>query len=224
MCERFSLTADIVQLQQTFGITKMMTPYRRRYNISPLQQVPIVIGKLHERELVDSRWGFFPYWAKDSVNADYDAVSGKKIFERILKRQRCIVPCSGFYMTRTEGKLSSSLRVVLRDKPVFGMAGLYETRVDPRGLEHRTFTIVTTMSNRIVSEYTERMPVILEAEDMDLWLDANATDTSCWNSRIYPYAASGMDSYPVNPRLQLEELDTPDCIVQYDPGTLTVKR
>ena len=224
MCERFSQTADIVQLQETFGITKMLTSYRQRYNISPLQQLPIIISSRRERSLVDSRWGLFPYWARDSVNADYDSVSGKKIFERILKRQRCIIPCSGFYSTRTEGKHSSSVRIVLRDQPVFGMAGLYETRVDPRGMQHRTFTIMTTMSNRVVSEYTERMPVILDREDMDLWLDTDTTDSSLWNSRIYPYAASRMDSYPVNPRLQLDESETPDCIVHYDPGTLTVKR
>lgn len=224
MCERFSLTADIAELQHTFGLTQILTPYQRRYNIAPLQQIPIVIGSRHERKLVDSRWGLFPYWAPDSVNADFDSVSGKKIFERILKRQRCIIPCSGFYSTRTEGKDSRSVRIVLREKAVFGMAGLYETRVDPRGVKHRTFTVITTTPNRIVSEYTERMPVILEREDMELWLDAEATDPTLWSTRIYPYAASRMDSYPVNPRLQQDGLDSPDCIVQYEPGVLTVKR
>ncbi|GGG14916.1 SOS response-associated peptidase [Paenibacillus abyssi] len=223
MCERFSLTVDSAQLQEQFDINKVMCDYNQRYNISPTQSVPVIVGGRRERKLVDARWGLFPFWAKDSVNADFDSVSGKKIFDRILKKQRCVIPCSGFYGWRTEGKVSYAVRIVLRDQQVFAMAGLYEERVDPRGALHRSCTIVTTMPNRVVSDYHDRMPVILDEQERENWLNPEITDKKMLENHIYAYPASLMRAYPVTPLLRNEQLETPEVIKEFAPHLAMLK-
>lgn len=49
-------------------------------------------------------------------------------------------------------------------------AGLWEGYRWPDGTITRTFTIITTDANRIVSELHDRMPVILEQKDWPVWL------------------------------------------------------
>jgi putative SOS response-associated peptidase YedK len=218
MCDRFSITADIVELREHFQVNKVMASYALRYNISPTHDITIVIGKSQERKLVDSRWGLFPFWAKDSVNADFESVQSKPVFERILKKQRCIIPCSGFYGFRPEGKTVRPYRFVLKETNLFGMAGLYEERVDPRGRLHRSCTIVTTVPNRLVADYSSRMPVILENDEMDRWLDSTPGTRPLPKQPFEPYSGKRMQAYPVSAQMLDEHHDAPDCIAECSAG------
>lgn len=51
------------------------------------------------------------------------------------------------------------------------MAGLWETWHSDDGSELDTCTVLTTESNAIVLPYNERMPCILQPEDIERWLD-----------------------------------------------------
>jgi putative SOS response-associated peptidase YedK len=225
MCDRYSITADITELQDQFEINKIMASYTHQYNISPTHSVPIIIGKRQERKLVESRWGLFPFWAKDSINADYDSIKTKPVFERILKKHRCIIPSTGFYGFRPEGKKQKQnpVRIVLTDKPLFGMAGLYEERVDPRGKLHRSCTIVTTGPNRLIADYASRMPVILEGEALDEWMSPVSAGQPFTDQQFEPYSAKRMQAYPVTVQLLNEQHNSPDCIEEYQPQLAWVK-
>ncbi|XEC93077.1 SOS response-associated peptidase [Paenibacillus tarimensis] len=223
MCERYSLNVRPAELQEKFRIHKIYTVLTERYNISPTQSVPIVIGGSDNRKLIEARWGLFPFWAKDSINADFDSVSRKKIFDRIISRQRCVIPCSGFFSWRTKGKVGEAFRIVLRNQNVFAMAGLFETRVDPRGAVHYSCTIVTTAPNRVVSEYYDRMPVILDDAEREQWLHPEFTDRKMLGNHIYAYPASQMHVYPVTPLIQNESLETPEAIEEFRPQLAMLK-
>ena len=43
MCRRFSLSAGIDEVNQRFGINRVMYYYKSRYNISPTQTMPVII-------------------------------------------------------------------------------------------------------------------------------------------------------------------------------------
>ncbi len=223
MCDRFSLTAPSKQLQEKYRIAALHADYKPRYNISPTQSIPIIIHSEGERQLVEARWGLFPYWARDSVNADFGSISGKKIFDRIVKRQRCLIPCSGFYGWRTEGKEQQAFHIVMREQQVFAMAGLYEMRVDPRGKLHRSCTIVTAMANPVVSSYHHRMPAIMDDEEQTSWLDPAMTDRYVLENHIYSYPASAMRAYAVTPLSHNEELEAPELIEEFAPTLRLLK-
>ncbi|WP_028562547.1 SOS response-associated peptidase [Paenibacillus pinihumi] len=223
MCDRFSLHVRTDELQDKYQVQRIEGEYRPRYNIAPTQSIPIIVQGEGQRQLVEARWGLFPFWAKDSVNADFGSVSSKKIFDRIIKRQRCLIPCSGFYGWHMEGKDKQAFHIVMRDQKVFAMAGLYETRVDPRGKLHRSCTIVTAMANTIVSSYHSRMPAIMDEEEQLRWLDPDMTDRYMLENHIYSYPASAMRAYPVTPLSHNEELEAPELIEEFSPSLALVK-
>ncbi|MBJ6361577.1 SOS response-associated peptidase [Paenibacillus sp. GCM10012307] len=223
MCDRFSLHARPEELQEKYQVQQMEAVFRPRYNIAPTQSIPIIVQREGQRQLVEARWGLFPFWAKDSINADFGSVSNKKIFERIIKRQRCLIPSSGFYGWRTEGKEKQAFHIVMKDQKVFAMAGLYETRMDPRGQLQRSCTIITAMANTIVSSYHNRMPAIMDEEEQERWLDPHMTDRYMLENHIYAYPASAMYAYPVKPLSGDEEIEESELMEEIGPSLWLVK-
>ena len=56
------------------------------------------------------------------------------------------------------------------------------------------------------------MPVILERQDYDLWLDPEMQQTDRLQSLLRPYPAEAMVSYPVSARVNNPRNDTADCV------------
>ena len=89
----------------------------------------------------------------------------------------------------------------LADDSVFAFAGLWERWRDDAGQVQETCTILTTQPNTIVANVHDRMPVILRAEDYDLWLDPAVTDPERVVSCLVPYDARLMKKYPISTRV-----------------------
>jgi putative SOS response-associated peptidase YedK len=62
-------------------------------------------------------------------------------------------------------------------------------------------TIVTTTSNEMMLSFHERMPVILDPEQYDQWLDTENTDIESLKRLLFPYPANRMIIYPVSPEV-----------------------
>jgi Uncharacterized conserved protein len=146
--ELFALTSSLDEIRERFDIANITADYEPNEAVEPTDPVPIIVGKRRERRLVDARWGLFPFWAKDSVHADLHGVLDKPIFDRLIRKQRCIVPGTALATLREEGRECRVLRLVPREGGLFGMAGLYEEFVSGSGKLHRAFTIVTVDSRR----------------------------------------------------------------------------
>lgn len=64
MCRRYSISAGLEEVNSYFGISRVMYYYKSRYNISPMQSVPVVVQEGGERALDEYRWGLVPYWER----------------------------------------------------------------------------------------------------------------------------------------------------------------
>jgi putative SOS response-associated peptidase YedK len=59
----------------------------------------------------------------------------------------------------------------MADRSPFGLAGLWENWKDPATGEWlRTFAVITTNANELVTDIHDGMPAILRPEDYDRWL------------------------------------------------------
>ena len=67
MCGRYRLSRRKQVIEEYFGIESWDENWSPRYNIAPMQLVPIVRQKPTEpvRVLTLVRWGLIPSWAKD---------------------------------------------------------------------------------------------------------------------------------------------------------------
>ncbi|MNH89943.1 putative SOS response-associated peptidase YedK [compost metagenome] len=224
MCQRFSLAAELQEVQGHFQIERVMYYYKNRYNISPTQHTPVVLQQNGERILDEFRWGFIPYWGKDAINADLRNVHQNPSYRKMVDKQRCVIPCNGFYYWKKEGKKAYPVRVVMKDRGMFGVAGLYEVWRDTRGEPLRTCTLVMTEANPLIGEFERRMPAILSPEDMTRWLDEETNDLDSLDPILRPHSAEEMHAYAVTPQIDDNGHDSVECIWEMDLERAWVKR
>ena len=101
----------------------------------------------------------------------------------------------------------------LKSEQAFAFAGLWEawypsTDDDPL----LSCTIITTLPNSLMETIHRRMPVILEPDDYDLWLDPSDQTPNQLDGLLKPYPAEEMMAYPVSRLVNRPSNDSPDCI------------
>ncbi|PYI49933.1 SOS response-associated peptidase family protein [Paenibacillus flagellatus] len=172
---RFTLQADVGRLTERFGVTQVLAYYESEREKAPTGNVAAICSKGNERMLDEFRWGLMPFWAKDSVQADARSVLGNKTFDYLLKRQRCVIPCTTYYRVVPEdGKKSGPDRIVLHEGDSLGMAGIYDVWVSPQGEELRTCTILSM--EQAAPGREEQVPMLLGEEQIEEWLDGAYKD------------------------------------------------
>ncbi|KOP22970.1 hypothetical protein AMR41_29260 [Hapalosiphon sp. MRB220] len=219
MCGRFTLSAFPEVLSQIFEVEKI-PDFKPQYNIAPTQMVLVVLynSENHKREIQQLRWGLIPSWAKDQsmgaklINARAETVAEKPAFRRAFKYQRCLLVADGFYEWRKqEGKKQPYYFRLLSEKP-FAFAGLWEEWQSPEQEQIKSCTILTTQANELVEQVHDRMPVILQQETYDLWLDPQVHDRELLQPLLHPYPSETMTSYPVTTLVNSPKNNSPECI------------
>ncbi|TXK74474.1 SOS response-associated peptidase [Paenibacillus sp. N3.4] len=187
MCQSISMLADAGELVQQFNVDRMLAHSSNRYEVRPRESVSaIMVSRKGERVLDEFRWGLMPFWAKDAVCGDRDSIFTNEVFEHIVRKQRCIIPCSGFYVSETHGKETRWIKFKMRSG-TFGIAGLYDIWQAPSGDEElRTCMMIMTEANSLVSPYQRRMPAILDQEQAEKWLQPELKDTRALRSLLRP--------------------------------------
>ena len=201
MCGRFALV-DTKELNTRFD-TQNSVDLEPMYNIAPSFQVPVITRNSPNKvELM--KWGRIPYWAKGPkigykmINARSEEVSSKASFREPFKKRRCLVPANGFYeWKKLSDKNKQPYYIRYKDNRVFAFAGLYDVWKDAEGKEIRSFTILTTKPNKVVSEIHDRMPVILEKKDEDVWLNQD-TEPDQLNLLFSINDHKGLEAYKVS--------------------------
>ncbi|MBD2872885.1 SOS response-associated peptidase [Paenibacillus arenilitoris] len=215
MIERFSLTAEIGDMVERFQVKKVIRGYTNRFNVTPTQTVSIVMNdRFDQRTMQESRWGLFPFWAKDSVNADHLTLSEKPYMERMLRRQRCVLPCSGFFGQKHFGKERDprAMHIVVPGQPLLGIAGVYDCWKNVNGQEVRAFTMITAASSGAMSVWQPRVPVILDEDGIEDWLNPRITEFGGLRKHLEALDAYLMRAYPVTNAVRDDHYESPDCI------------
>lgn len=220
MCTRFSLTADLPELTDSFRIDRVETCYFRRYNIAPTQQIPVIERVGEERRLSQHRWGLVPFWAKHSINAERDTLRAKPFLRKLLAKKRCVIPCNGIYVWRNAGKIRQPWRLVLHNNAVFGMAGVFEIWRDSRKNETRMCTVVTFPSDH---DDKLQLPYILDENGIEDWLNPHETRTDVLLNLLRPFPESFLRAYPVSRRVDNAALESFECIEELKPAVPFVK-
>ncbi|MFD0681368.1 MULTISPECIES: SOS response-associated peptidase [unclassified Paenibacillus] len=195
MCKSISMLADVSQVTEQFKIDNVLSYLSNRYEISPTQSVSAIVVRDNSRQLDEFRWGLMPFWGKNSVCMDSRSITDKKVYKLILKKQRCVIPCSGFYVTKTEKKNTQWIKFTM-NTGTFGIAGLYDVwRSSFDGEELRTCTMLMTEANSLIAPYQEQMPSILEPDDVEQWLQPDSKNPFTLIRLLRPMDSLRMRSY-----------------------------
>lgn len=153
-----------------------------------------------ERELVLGQWGLVPWFARSpkltfaTVNARFEDVASKPSFKASWRYgKRCVIPAWSFDEPNWESGRNVWWRFRRVDGTPWGLAGLWNTWVDPASGEAlESYTMLTVNADhhplmRRMHRPDPRLPpdrqdkrsvVAIEPEDVDRWLYAPAAEAT----------------------------------------------
>jgi putative SOS response-associated peptidase YedK len=216
MCGRFTLQPTEA-FYERFQIANRLESLMARYNIAPGQMVPVIVAD-SPRRLMLMRWGLIPHWAKDEqtaykmINARVETLTQRPAFRDLLSHNRCLVPASGFYEWKGEGREKAPYYIHPWDRQYIAFAGLYDVWQRPNGEHLYTFTIVTTDADEYMAKLHNRMPVILPRALEEVWLDPALTKAQDVLDVLSRSAGLELDAYPVSRMVNKPSNDGPALI------------
>ena len=179
MCGRYTFFNNIDSLQHSLNIDVIdsnIINHQASYNIAPTQNAPVVFEENNKRILKNMRWGLIPSWAKDNsfasklINARSETIADKPSFKNLITTNRCIVLANGYYEWVNVDNKKHPYFIYSEENTMISMAGLWTEWRDVV-----SFTIITKQSNISIRHLHHRMPLILQEEKIDSYLDKRNT-------------------------------------------------
>ena len=206
MCNRISVASTPRELDQAvrdvLNLDRLNELQFPLYNVAPRDHLPAVrLNEKGDPEWSVLRWGLIPSWAKDesiasrTLNARSESIAEKPAFRSAYRHRRCLLPVTHFYDWVGPKGRKQPFAFQVKDEPVYTMAGLWESWIAPSGEVVETFTVAMTEANEVVAPVHDRMPVIVDEPEREVWLQADA-DTASHLLRVYP--AEKMTSFPAS--------------------------
>lgn len=185
MCGRVALYTEPDRIARILDaqLALSQAEWKPSWNVAPTD--PILGVAEHppgNRSLRSYRWGLVPMSAKDpqafksSFNARAESVATKAAFRWSFKHSRILVPVDGFYEWKKDGKTRTPYLFKRADGQPIVFAGLSERWKQPDESMLHSATIITAAAGDDMDGIHDRMPVILEPETWDIWLDSEVED------------------------------------------------
>jgi putative SOS response-associated peptidase YedK len=174
--------------------------------------------RYEERTVLPAKWGLVNFWAKDAkraaqqINARAETLAKSNAFREAFAQRRCVVPADGFYEWEGTAAARRPIWFHREDGGLIYFAGLYESWQPQPEQWQRTFTIVTTEPNGLIAPIHNRMPVVLPADLVDIWLDPQEEDLEKLQKLLRPAAEDALVARRVSQRANSVKNDDPACI------------
>lgn len=195
MCGRFVLdrkTTDLVTLFEIDHEGNLLP--EPSWNIAPTDRIRIVLDSLPRksdadelvqpvRRLESARWGLVPGWSTGPssgaplINARVEGMAQKPSFRDSIASRRAVIPATGYYEWADVDGAKAPHFVSLADGETMIFAGVYDWWLD-QGVARDdparwllSATIMTRPSEGALAGLHERMPVFLDSDLLEEWLD-----------------------------------------------------
>jgi putative SOS response-associated peptidase YedK len=206
MCSHYDPVIDVNKLLNYFSVSDIppdlnpslwpgyLGPFVRKHEHADVgdEAVPF-------RELMVGSFGMIPHWSKDAkiarqtYNARTETVHEKPSFRDAWRLSRhCIIPADAIFEPDWRSGKAIPTRIVRTDGKPMGIAGLWTGWKQPNGEILRSYTMLTVnaddhpfMRNYHKKDDEKRMVVILQDEEYDAWLSAQAEESRFF-LRQYP--------------------------------------
>jgi putative SOS response-associated peptidase YedK len=226
MCGRYLLDVPGSDLANFFTVDEnRASGFAPVYNAAPTQQLPVIVSEESKSVLETMRWGLLPLWAARQleqggaskipssgwINARAETVATQPAFRKAFAQRRCLVPASGFYEWMTapsaavgpgaKGKaVKTPFCIRPLDRQPIAFAGVYEQWVNTEGELARSFAIVTTTPSGDVKDIHDRMPVILEGDAAQAWVEPRTgeDDVDDLLDLLKPFRGGALETYEVS--------------------------
>lgn len=135
----------------------------RAGDIHPTQEAPVLVAAGGELRWSLQRWGFPGFQEKQVIfNARSESALEKRMFRESTQNRRIVVAATWFYEWNRRKEKNIFYR---KDQAVLFMAGIYS-----RYRDGERFVILTTQANASMQPVHDRMPLLLEKDEVIPWI------------------------------------------------------
>ncbi len=221
MCGRYVMTEDPDSLGQLLAVppddqTLQTFAAQTHYNICPGQSI-LAFRDLPGRQGALLHWGLVPSWSKDRknayrmINARSETVFDKPSFRRPVRGQRCVVPATGFYEWHRAREPSQPYFILYTDRTPMLFAAIWDRWTSGPGEDLESVALLTTAASGAVRDIHDRMPVLLQPREIDLWLDSRSSEETL-RSLLSSRPAPAIALRPVSRAVNTPRNDGPELI------------
>ncbi|WP_142784587.1 SOS response-associated peptidase [Changchengzhania lutea] len=188
MCYKISNTADRTAIERSFDISfKYPKLHKPKPVINGLAESSVLtINQNNQSEVTLAIWGLLPEsfqedWQvyqdiKNTLNIDVEEIDQNSDYIDALQHRRCIVIVTGFFTYYLHDGELYPYYVYSETEEPFGLAAVYNELEDG----FTTASILVSEANDFIKKIHNAdalMPVILNKDDHNLWLDAKTEST-----------------------------------------------
>src|SRR5262245_35802614 len=211
MCGRYRLTKRrMLEIEQYYDIDERedLEIWKREYTIPPREMAPVIVEANGKRRLTVHLWSLLGPWADSlehanqasTFNAKAETLTNRPAYRNAFLKRRCVVPAEAFYEWVGPKKERQPLNIGRSDGKLLSMAGLfnYWRPAASKGRPILTFTVITTSPNRWMARIHNRMPVVLQDDHINAWLDPTVSDPRQLDELLKAPPEAFLDCYPVS--------------------------
>ena len=204
MCGRFASYKNLNKLKNIFNITNSDFNLTQSYNISPGQNVKIILSYKLENYLLESNWGYTFINSNTQnkqmvINSRIETINSKLLFKDSFLKRKCIIPANGYFeWSQKEGEKKPYL-IQLGDGELIYFAGVWR-KEKYNDDKRRVFSIITKVANKKINEIHHRMPVVLNANNAQDYLETKDNNLIFDNFEDVDLNFSEVSKYVNNPK------------------------
>jgi putative SOS response-associated peptidase YedK len=216
MCGRYALRSSVPELARVLG-AEPLTDFVSRYNIAPTQAVPVMHAAQGARTLQWMRWGLVPGWSAGPDaryamhNARIEGIATKPAYRGPVRRQRCLLPASGWYEWQKLPERKQAWLICHREQPLICLAALWDLW-QRDGESIMSCSILTAPAAAPIDAIHKRMPIVLSPAHWDAWLDPHNNDAAVALDTLRPLHAQDLHAIAVSTHVNNARNDDPRCM------------
>ena len=180
MCGRFASYKNLNKLKNIFDVINSDFNITKSYNVSPGQDVNIILSYKFENYLLSSNWGYNFINSKTQnnqsvINSRIETINSKLLFKDSFLKRKCIIPVNGYFEWSQQEGEKKPYFIQLGAGELIYFAGVWRKEIyndDKR----RVFSIITKAASSKINKIHHRMPVVLNTNNAQDYLETKDND------------------------------------------------
>jgi putative SOS response-associated peptidase YedK len=221
MCGRFALYADPVSVARALRLPPPPETWTPRYNVAPGTWITGVLRYSADGDPLfdDIWWGYHPQWAGQSgpapINARAERLDSSRYFRGAFHQHRCLIPADGWYEWLPGEGGKQPWFITREDRQPLFLGAIWAPFDD----DTACCAIITEPARGIAKEIHDRMPLVLDHDSLEAWLDPELTERDAIRAAVHHLPAEALTAWPVSRRVNRAGEEGSDLIERVSAGS-----
>lgn len=180
MCGRFSFHT-YQKLKNILYFIEEEPPENLSNNISPFKNIGALYNNSNNKPAFKNMyWQLIPEFSPEfkstysMYNTRAETLFHKKFKKTLILNKRCLIPVNSYYEWENSQENKIPYQFYIENKEIFFLGGIYSIWQDSLNLTKRyTCSIITTEAAPPIKQIHPRMPLIINKNIINEWLDRN---------------------------------------------------